>query len=116
MANYKISITVTGNNIQTVRKQVLAAFGQDVSAQVEKIERATSRPERLSEAEGMVDDAKNVVIELKDEMQEWLDNMPESLQGGSKADEIQEAIDALEELESNLDGADFSSVTFPGMF
>ena len=116
MASYKISITVNGNNITTIRKQVLAAFGQDISAQVEKIERATSRNERLSDAEGFVEDAKNTVIELKEEMEEWLSNMPESLKGGFKADEVQEAIDSLETLEQELDDVDFGIVSFPGMF
>lgn len=37
---------------------------------------------------------------LQEELQEWLDNMPESLQQGSKADELQEAIDGLDEAQS----------------
>lgn len=33
---------------------------------------------------------------LKDELQEWYDNLPESFQNGSKGEQLQEAINALE--------------------
>jgi hypothetical protein len=115
MPKYKIVINVDGTRIDQVRKQVLAAFGQDISTQVAKIETQPSRADRLSDAEGWVADAKNVVEELKGEMEEWRDNMPESLQSGSKADEISEAIDALETIEGELDNIDFSAVSFPSM-
>jgi dsDNA-binding SOS-regulon protein len=65
-----------------------------------------------------VSDAYSGMDELKDELQNWLDNMPESLQNGSKADELNEAIDAI----SNVDeitvpdclenGKDVPSVTY----
>jgi hypothetical protein len=37
---------------------------------------------------------------LRDELQDWLDNMPENLQQSSKADEVQEAIDGLDGVDS----------------
>lgn len=36
---------------------------------------------------------------LRDELQEWYDNLPESFQNGSKGDTLQEAIDALSEVD-----------------
>lgn len=65
-----------------------------------------------------VSDAYSGMEELKDELQNWLDNMPESLRNGSKADELQEAIDAIESVEEiNVpdclnDGKDVPSVTY----
>jgi hypothetical protein len=43
-----------------------------------------------------VQDALAVFEELRDELQNWRDNLPESLQNGSKADELDEAIGQLE--------------------
>ena len=75
MPRYKISITVDGTNINAVKKQCLAAFGQDVGTQVEKIERNQSRADRLSDAEGLVADAKGIVEgiveDLKSEIEDW---------------------------------------------
>jgi chromosome segregation ATPase len=34
--------------------------------------------------------------ELKEELESWRDNLPENLQNGSKADELNEAIDAID--------------------
>jgi hypothetical protein len=58
------------------------------------------------------------VEELKDECQEWYDNLPENFQNGDKGSTLQEAVNALENIESNLDsaGSDCDSVEFPGMF
>jgi hypothetical protein len=53
---------------------------------------------------------------LKDELQNWLDGMPENLQGGSKAEEIQDCINSVESiidyLDSAISAAD-SGVKFP---
>jgi len=46
--------------------------------------------------ESAVSDAFSGMEELKDELQNWLDNMPENMQQGSKADQLNEAIDAIE--------------------
>jgi DNA-binding transcriptional MerR regulator len=113
MARYKIIID--GGNIKTVQKKIQKAFpGQEV--QVEKIKVISSRPDRLGEAEEACENAKSIVEELKGEMEEWHENIPENLQDGSKANEVQECIDALEELNDSLEGIDFSSVSFPSMF
>ena len=72
-----------------------------------------------------VESAKGDVDELKDELQSWLDGMPENLQGGQKADELEEAISALDTVTEALDEAqqaletasdEAGNVEFPGMF
>lgn len=50
-------------------------------------------------------DATLIAEELKDELQNWLDNLPEPLQGGEKANELEEAISNLEEMIYNLEVA-----------
>ena len=115
MPKYKIVIQVDSSRIDQVKKQCLAAFGKDITTQVAKIESQPSRTDRLSDAEGLVADAKSIVEDLRGEMEDWKSNMPESLQSGSKADEIDECVSALEEIEQALDGTDFNNVSFPGM-
>lgn len=115
MPKYKIVINVDGARIDAVRKACQSAFGQDISAQIAKIEKEPSRADRLTAAADLVEEAKGVVEDLKSEMEEWQDNMPESLQSGPKADEISECIDALEELERNMDDIQFDDVSFPSM-
>jgi predicted RNase H-like nuclease (RuvC/YqgF family) len=82
----------------------------------------TSRAERLSQVLSALEEAKESAVSeiqnLKEELENWRDNMPESLQGGSKYDELEEAINELDNLESELDGTDIPSgddVNFPGM-
>jgi len=54
---------------------------------------------------GAIEEALSVAEELRDELENWKDSLPENLQSGSKADEIQEAIDMLEEGISKLEDA-----------
>lgn len=42
-------------------------------------------------------DAFSEIESLKDELQEWYDNLPENFQNGSKGEQLQEAIGALEQ-------------------
>lgn len=116
MASYKITLTVSGSNIKTVQKAAEKAFGRDAGAQVTKQTVISSRADRLGEAESEIENAKSTVEELKDELQNWYDNLPENLQQSTKAEEIQEAIDNLESISSDLENIDFSSVSFPGMY
>ena len=54
--------------------------------------------------DSVIEGAKGELESLRDELQEWYDNLPEQFQSGSKGDELQEAIDALESsLNSELD-------------
>lgn len=44
----------------------------------------------------IVENALSEAETLRDELQDWLDGMPENMQGGQKAEELEEAISALE--------------------
>lgn len=71
-----------------------------------------------TDIESAVNDSYSGMAELKDELQNWLDNIPENLQNGSKADELREAIDAIEGVseitvpDCLTDGKDVPSVTY----
>lgn len=117
MPHYRVSLTVEAGSEPMVRKILASAFStvQGQTAQVEKLGGKKSRADRLAVAETQIEDAKSIVEELLEEMQSWHDSIPENLQDGGKANEVQEAISALEEIQGALDGADCSSVSFPGM-
>ena len=121
MAIYTITARVDAARKDSVEKILRTAFkkeegGEPIVFSVEKKTSPESRADRLSEAESMADDARAIVEELKGEMEEWHESIPENLQNGDKANEVQEAIDALEELQSNLENCSFGDVNFPGMF
>lgn len=80
-----------------------------------KLKRAESRSDRFSEAQGELGNAKSVAEELRDELQNWHDNMPENMQSGSKADELDEAIQELDSFISACEEAEGISPNFPGM-
>jgi flagellar biosynthesis chaperone FliJ len=122
MARYRVVVVVTDKSLPVVRKKLREMF-KDGTAEAEvvdlsKVKTATSRADRLSEAVNDIGNAKSVVEELKDEMENWRENLPENLQDGAKADELQEAEDALEEVVNSLDEAESNAdnVSFPGMF
>lgn len=77
-----------------------------------------SRTAKLEEAMEPVCGAKDQVEELKDELQNWHDNQPENLQGSTKAEQLEEAITALEKIVDNLENAcnTAEAVEFPGMY
>lgn len=116
MAEYKI--TVSGKNLRqtTVDKLVKALEDKDLSVTVTKIEHPTSRADRFAAALGTVEDGKLDLEELRDELQEWYDNLPENFQDGDKGQEIQEAIDALNDAIDNLENTIGADVNFPGMY
>jgi len=115
MAQYKVSMTIDGTRLNSVRKKIEELFPNSF-ALVVKIEANQSRADRLGEAESSVEDSKSIVSELCEEMQSWFDSIPENLQGGSKADEVQEAIDSLQQISDDLENIDFGNVSFPAMF
>jgi hypothetical protein len=51
-----------------------------------------------SSVQSLVEEAFSVFESLRDEYQDWRDNLPEALQDGSKASELDDAIQQLEEL------------------
>jgi predicted RNase H-like nuclease (RuvC/YqgF family) len=126
MARYTLTMTVEAAQPASVEKKLKQAFGEDIPVHtVEKVKTAESRADRLSEASGnlesAIEDAKTIVEELRDEMQNWYDSIPENLQQGDKANEVQESIDALENVSSELDNLDasncgFDDVNFPSMY
>ncbi len=115
MARYNLMFTVADVRIDVIKKKMAEVF-PDNHCVVEKQKQNQSRADRLGEAEGNFDDAKNVLEELKGEMEEWYDSIPENLQTGSKAEEVQAAVDALDEIISNMEQVEFGSVEFPAMF
>lgn len=115
MANYIIKLKVAGSRIDAVMARAKQAFSPDILLGVTKSDPAKSRADRLTQLEGDAADIVSGLEELRDEMQEWHDSIPENLQDGDKANEVQEAIEGLEELISNMGDIDFSSVSFPSM-
>jgi hypothetical protein len=107
------TVTLHAKSITSMKAQ-LKKLG--VEADVKKIVHASSRADRLAEAERNVQDAKATVEELRDELQSWLDNLPENFQSGQKGSELEDAINALEDISNELDGIDFGGVQFPGMY
>ena len=75
-----------------------------------------SRADRFADAMGQLDNVISDVEELKSELEEWRDNMPESLQGGQKHEELEEAIGQLEDLINGLQEGMDTEVNFPGMY
>lgn len=57
----------------------------------------------LSSQADTIDGMKADVEELAEEIQNWLDNLPENLQSSMKADELQECVDALEQVVNDID-------------
>ncbi len=114
--HFVITVRVEAARRESIEKKLKLAFGDDANmATIEKVKTAESRADRLSEAEGMVDDARQIVEDLKDEMEQWRDSIPENLQGGDKYSQVDDACNALEEIQSNLEQSDWG-VEFPGMF
>ena len=116
MARYTVKIEVDGTRLESVRKKVKEAFGDEAAAQVAKVKVAASRGDRLVAVGDTVEEARGEVEALRDELQEWHDNLPENLQDGAKASEIDDAIGELDNLVQEMEGLDFSSVSFPGMY
>lgn len=115
---YEVKVRFEASRIDAAKAKVARLFADqdDMEAAVRKVELATSRSARFDEAESDLEGVKATVGELKDELETWKDSLPENLQDGQKADEIQSAIDELESLDSALEGVDWPSIEFPGMY
>lgn len=114
---FMVRVIVTAANRESLQKKLAAALGEDiVAAQFSKLSRNPSRGEQLADAASLVDEAKGIVEDLKDQMQNWKDSIPENLQDGDKASEVDEAISALETIESELDSVRMDDVSFPSVF
>lgn len=76
-----------------------------------------SRATRLSNAIDLTTNIEDV-NSIKDELEQWLDNMPENLQASMKAEQLEEAIQSLEEIADELESVQEMqhNVEFPSMF
>jgi hypothetical protein len=101
--------------------EVLYPDGETLRKRSKPIKRSEKKPKRKSRRvrfEELMREVEGIALgvgELRDELQEWLDNIPDSLQDGQKASELEEAISALEDVETFLDDAREVDVEFPGM-
>lgn len=118
MPNYRVQFCIHEDRITAVKKKMAEVLSglPETALTVTKINPSPSRADRLSDAEGQVGDAASVVRELEEEVRGWYDNLPENLQGGDKGSRLEECADALGEIADALEGCDFGSVEFPGMF
>ena len=114
-----ITVDQKGARVDTIEKiieeHIRSKYPQATISVVRKNTPET-RQARYDEVMGMLSDAHNELEALRDELQEWYDSIPENLQSGGKADEIQEAIDTLENQISSLEDAEGEEVTFPSMY
>lgn len=104
------------DSIQSLIEKVVKKQYPEAHISVMKIEHPSSRPERFAAAQSLISDAKSGMEELKDELESWHDNLPENLQSSNKADELDEAVNNLDEIISQLEEAESTDVTFPGMY
>ena len=74
-----------------------------------------SRAARYEEAQQEVESAKTTVEDLRDELETWRDGLPANLQQGTKADELQSAIEDLDAVIASLDEAAGIEPDFPVM-
>lgn len=119
MARFILTIDAKGLSETSVQKLVRDHIRKtDVTVTVTKVKEGSSRSDRLSAAMADVETAASEVESLKDELQEWHDNMPENLQDGDKGSQLDDAVQALEELYDKLNEAvsDSQSIDFPGMY
>lgn len=63
---------------------------------MEKEGKAAEPQDITSTVASIVSDCFSIIEELKEELQNWLDGMSEDLRGGSKAEQLEEAINQLE--------------------
>lgn len=64
-----------------------------------------SRRKALRKAAEVIEEARSIVESIKDEEEEAFEGMPENLQGSERGDAIQQYVDALEAISSNLEDA-----------
>lgn len=60
---------------------------------------------RLKEVKDMIQEAKDTVEELQREEEECFENLPENFQNSDKGDQMQEYIEAFEQIDEFLDSA-----------
>ena len=73
-----------------------------------------SKAARLSKAAEMIADGVSLAEEVKEELESWRDNLPENFQ--DKADELDQAIDEIGGIISEIDASGLEEVEVPGAF
>jgi len=115
VAHYYVTLVVEDKHIREVRHRLLKMYPMcSDSLNIERLKQL-SHAERLEAVAGDVGRAAEEVRELISELESWRDNLPESLQGGSKSDELDDAINALETIADELEAVDIE-VEFPAAF
>ena len=74
-----------------------------------------SRAARYEESQQEVESAKTTEEDLRDELETWRDGLPANLQQGTKADELQSAIEDLDAVIASLYEAAGIEPDFPVM-
>lgn len=123
MARYQITVEKKDLREASVEKLVADLKAQGASVSVQKIVKAESRSDRLSEALGELetarDDAVSVVDELCDEIESWKSGLEgTNLENTEKYSQLQECYDALENMKSDIESIDIpdaGDVEFPSM-
>ena len=80
------------------RDLIVASFNQYLDEDLVALTNRTEMRERI-------ESARSDLESMQEEEQDKFDNMPESLQGGSKGDDLQTIIDSLESAVSSLQDA-----------
>lgn len=114
---YKVMLTVSGSKLETMLKKAKEAFGEALLT-VEKVSRVSSRADELADAMGRVSAAKDDIESLKSDIESWRDNLPDAFRDGEKGSQLEECMEALDQVISSLDDAESNadSVEFPGMY
>lgn len=115
--DYAVTVTVTGNNIKTVRKQIEVMFPGNKTVWVGKVVHDKSRTHRLSDAQDLVMEALDSVKDMRNELEELRNELPENLKDSQKSEQLDEALYKLQEIGDGLDNLsdDCANVKFPSM-
>jgi hypothetical protein len=134
MATYQLTVTADGvfNRPGQLTKRLMKAFVADPEnrklvegcltltdgtvefSEEENISNYQSRAQEFDNAKGEFENIVDTIDGLIEGLESWRDNMPESLQGGSKSEEIDAAIEPLESLRDDLQSVTWPDVEFPG--
>lgn len=119
MAQYQITVASKGLRKASVEKllnKFKEVLGNDVVFGVTEDNPPNSRADQFDLARTMVEDAKGTAEELRDSLQDWYDNLPEQFQSGDKGDQLESAIQSLDEFCNACENALGVDVEFPGMY
>jgi len=114
-SEYIVTLRIKGSTLPAVTKKAEAAWGDRVK-KISHVRRSSTNQNLLDDAKEMVEGAAEIIAELHGAMEEHRDNTPENFQGNETYSAVEEAVDALESLESEIDGIlpSFDNVEFPG--